>query len=100
MYALSVINIETCVALPLLAPVTVYGTVIVSPLLVTSPFPAIVISLSKSVSLYSAPVVPTVPKMTDVKSTDDSLILKAGLTPVLALFLTLVKRMLPYKLTT
>lgn len=54
---------ETCVAFPRLVPLMVYGMVTVFPLLVTGPFNAIVISLSKSVSLYCAFVSPAVPKM-------------------------------------
>ena len=82
MYSLSRTSTETCVAFALFVPLILYGTVTVLPFLVTSPLAAMVMSPSNSVSLYSAPVSPAVPEMTDEKRTDDRFKFKAGLTPV------------------
>ena len=80
MYCLSNISTDAFVTAPPSPSVIVYGTVIVSPFLVIFPFAAIVVLSSMSVSLYSAPVSPAVPEITDEKRTEDRLMFKAGLT--------------------
>ena len=80
MYCLSNISTDAFVTAPPSPSVIVYGTVIVSPFLVIFPFAAIVVLSSISVSLYSVPVSPAVPEITDEKRTEDRLMFKAGLT--------------------